>query len=36
MLGLLSDSDQLRCLLTYLPFDEPTEQMQQPMPIGAR
>jgi hypothetical protein len=36
MRGLLSASDQPRCLLTYLPFDEPTEQVQQPVPIGGR
>jgi hypothetical protein len=25
MRGLLAAGDQQRCLLTYLPFDEPTE-----------
>jgi hypothetical protein len=36
MLGLLSAGDQQRCLLTYLPLDEPPEQVQQPVPIGGR
>jgi hypothetical protein len=36
MRGLLSAGDQQGCLLSYLPFDESTEQVQQPLPIGAR
>jgi hypothetical protein len=36
MLGLLSADSQQRCPLTYLPFDEPTQQLQQPVPIGGR
>jgi hypothetical protein len=36
MLSLLSAGDQQRCPLTYLPFDESTEQVQQPVPIGGR
>jgi hypothetical protein len=36
MLGLLSAGDQQQRLLTYLPFDKPTEQVQQPAPIGGR
>jgi hypothetical protein len=34
--GLLPASDQQRCRLTYLPFDKPTEQVQQPVPMGGR
>jgi hypothetical protein len=36
MRGLLAAGRRQRCLLTYLPFDEPTEQVQQPVPIGGR
>jgi hypothetical protein len=36
MRGLLSAGDQQWCPLTYLPFDEPTEQVQEPVPIGGR
>jgi hypothetical protein len=36
MLGLRSAGDQQQCLLTYLPFDEPPEQVQQPVPSGGR
>jgi hypothetical protein len=36
MRGLRSAGDQLRCLRTYLPLDELTEQVQQSVPIGGR
>jgi hypothetical protein len=36
MLGLLSAGDQQRRPLTYLSFDEATQQVQQPVPIGRR
>jgi hypothetical protein len=36
MLGLLSARGQERRLRTQLPFDEATEQVQQPVPIGRR
>jgi hypothetical protein len=36
MPGLLSACEQQRRLLRQLPFDEATEQVQQPMPIGQR
>jgi hypothetical protein len=36
MVGLLSAGEQVRRLLTELPFDEATEQAQKPAPIGRR